>query len=47
MVSVFFRSLVVKLRRVYEFTAAELTNLKDYPSGVILTEHYVANITMI
>ena len=33
-VSVSFRSLVGKLRRVHEFTAAELTTRQDYPSGV-------------
>ena len=33
-VSVSFRSLVGKLRRVREFTAAELTTRQDYPSGV-------------
>ena len=33
-VSVSFRSLVGRLRRVHEFTAAELTTRQDYPSGV-------------
>ena len=34
MVSVSFRSLVGKIRRVHEFTAAEMKTRQGYPSGV-------------